>query len=206
MKEYFTLQFKLFNRQLTEWGIEPILGYALGLFIFFVLSFELFKKTQYADVIYIGIALSLLIKSNEEARNNFLKLTYPTIDYLKLRIIENWIISSPFVIFLIYNNNYLFASSLLISSSLLILLVLKSKSNYYIPTPFFKYPFEFTIGFRTNFILFLFAYFLTIMSLVVSNFNLGIFSLIITLMGCVSYFTNSENKGCGRSGLAKNSG
>ena len=87
MKEYFTLQFKLFNRQLTEWGIEPILGYALGLFIFFVLSFELFKKTQYADVIYIGIALSLLIKSNEEARNNFLKLTYPTIDYLKLRII-----------------------------------------------------------------------------------------------------------------------
>lgn len=194
MKKYFTLQFKMLNRQLIEWGIEPIFGYASGLFIFSILSFQLFNKTQYADVIYIVIALSQVIKLNEVVRNNFLKLTYPTIDYLKLRVIENWIISSPFVIFLIYTNKYLFASFLLISSTLLILLVLKSKSNYYIPTPFFKYPFEFIIGFRTNFGLFLFTYFLTIMSVIVSNFNLGIFSLIVTLMGCVAYFTNPENK------------
>lgn len=182
------------KRQLTEWGIEPLLGYSLGFFIFLVLSFQLFKKTQYADIIYVGIALSQIIKLNEIARNNFLKLTYTTIDYLKLRIIENWTVSSPFVIFLIYNNNYLSAIVLLISSTLLVMFVMKSKSNYYIPTPFFRYPFEFTTGFRTNFILFVLAYFLTIISIVVSNFNLGIFSLIIALMGCASYFTNPEHK------------
>jgi hypothetical protein len=27
MKEHFILQFKMLNRQLTEWGIEPIIGY-----------------------------------------------------------------------------------------------------------------------------------------------------------------------------------
>jgi hypothetical protein len=32
------------------------------------------------------------------------------------------------------------------------------------------------------------------MSIVVSNFNLGIFSLIVTIMGCATYFTNSETK------------
>ena len=64
MKKYFTLQFKMFNRQLSEWGIEPILAYPLGLSIFILISLQLFNKTQYADVIYIGIALSQIIKSN----------------------------------------------------------------------------------------------------------------------------------------------
>jgi hypothetical protein len=194
MKKYFTLQFKMFNRQLAEWGIEPILAYPLGLFIFILLSLQLFNKTQYADDIYIGIALSQIIKSNEEVRNNFLKLTYSTIDYLKLRIIENWFISMPFVIFLVYQENYSFAILLFFFCVLSVLFVLKSKSNFRLPTPFHKYPFEYTIGFRTNFILYIFAYFLTIMSIVVSNFNLGIFSLIVTIMGCATYFTNSETK------------
>ena len=194
MKKYFTLQFKMFNRQLAEWGIEPILAYPLGLFIFILISLQLFNKTQYADVIYIGIALSQIIRSNEEVRNNFLKLTYSLVDYLKLRIIENWIIASPFIIFLIYQENYLFAFILLISCVFSILIVLKNRFNFYLPTPFYKYPFEFTIGFRTNFILYIFAYFLTIMSIVVSNFNLGIFSLIATIIGCTTYFTYSENK------------
>jgi len=65
MIKYFTLQFKMFNRQLTEWGVEPILGYTLGLCIFSILSFQLFNKTQYADIIYIVLALSQIIKSNE---------------------------------------------------------------------------------------------------------------------------------------------
>lgn len=194
MKKYFTLQFKMFNRQLTEWGIEPVLGYTLGLFIFITLSFQLFKKTQYADVIYVGIAMSQIIKSNQAVRNSFLKLTFSTVDYFKLRIIENWIISLPFVIFLVYQENNLFAFLLLISCVFSAFFVLKSKFNFSLPTPFYKYPFEFTIGFRTNFIIYILFYFLTIMSIIVSNFNLGIFSLIATIMGCASYFTNSENK------------
>ena len=87
-----------------------------------------------------------------------------------------------------------FAFILLISCVFSILFVLKSRFNFHLPTPFYKYPFEFTIGFRTNFILYIFAYFLTIMSIVVSNFNLGIFSLIATIIGCTTYFTYSENK------------
>lgn len=194
MKKYFTLQSKMLNRQLKEWGVEPILGYILGLFIFIILSFQLFRKTQYADAIYILIALSQIIKLNEEVRNNFLKLTYSSIDYFKLRIFENWIISFPFVIFLMYQENYLSALIILISCVFSVLFVLKSKTNFYLPTPFLKYPFEFTIGFRTNFILYIFAYFLTIMSIIASNFNLGIFSLIVTIMGCTACFTNPENK------------
>ena len=60
MKEYFILQFKMINRQLTEMGIEPIIGYVIGLLVFVGVSIKLFEKTQYAEYIYIVLALSLI--------------------------------------------------------------------------------------------------------------------------------------------------
>jgi hypothetical protein len=55
MKEYFILQFKMLNRQLTELGIEPVIGYLFGLFAFIGISIKLFEKTQFAEYIYIYI-------------------------------------------------------------------------------------------------------------------------------------------------------
>lgn len=192
MKEYFTLQFRMLNRQLTEWGIEPIIGYLVGVFAFIGLSIKLFDETQYAEYIYIALSLSLTIKLNEVNRNEFLKLCYSKVEYIKLRLIENLIISIPFIIFLIYKEKYLFSILLLISICLLTVVDLKNKSNFTLPTPFYKHPFEFIVGFRTSYLLYFFTYFLTFMSISVGNFNLGIFSLILALLSCLNYYTNSE--------------
>jgi hypothetical protein len=194
MKEYFILQFKMLNRQLTEWGIEPIIGYIVGFLAFIGISIKLFEKTQFAEYIYIALALSLIIKINEVNRNDFLKLCYFKIEYIKLRIIENLIVSIAFIIFLILQEKYLSSILLLISACLLSLIDLKNKSSFTLPTPFYKYPFEFTVGFRTNYFIYFFAYFLTFMSISVNNFNLGIFSLILTLLSCLNYYTNSEDE------------
>jgi hypothetical protein len=51
---------------------------------------------------------------------------------------------------------------------------LKSKHSL-LYQPFYKYPFEFTVGFRTNYFMFFITYFLAIMAIHVDNFNLGIF-------------------------------
>ena len=52
----------MLNRQLTEWGIEPVIGYIVGLFAFIGISMKLFEKTQFAEYIYIVLTLSLVIK------------------------------------------------------------------------------------------------------------------------------------------------
>jgi hypothetical protein len=70
---------------------------------------------------------------------------------------------------------------------------LKSKHSFIIPTPFINI-LEFTVGFRTNYFMFFITYFLAIMAIHVDNFNLGIFSLILVFLSCLSYFTNSENE------------
>lgn len=194
MKEYFTLQFKMLNRQLTEWGIEPVIGYIVGVFSFIGLSIKLFEKTQFAEYIYIALALSIIIKLNDVNRNDFLKLCYSKIKYIKLRIIENLIVSTAFIIFLSYQEKYLSSILLLISACFFSLIDLKNKSSFVLPTPFYKYPFEFTVGFRANYFIYFFAYFLTLMSISVDNFNLGIFSLILTLLSCLNYYTNSEDE------------
>ena len=101
MKEYFILQFKMLNRQITEWGIEPVIGYLVGIFAFIGISIKLFEKTQFAEYIYIALALSLVIKLNEINRNDFLKLCYSKTEYFKIRIVENLIVSIVFMTFLL---------------------------------------------------------------------------------------------------------
>jgi hypothetical protein len=194
MKEYFILQFKMLNRQLTEWGIEPVIGYVVGLFAFIGISMKLFENTHFAEYIYIVLALSLVIKLNEIHRNDFLKLCYSKTDYTKIRIAENLIVSIVFIVFLLFQEKYLSSILLFISVCLFSLIDLKNKSSFTLPTPFYKYPYEFTVGFRSNFLIYFFAYFLTFMSISVNNFNLGIFSLILTLLSCLNYYTNSEDE------------
>jgi hypothetical protein len=192
MKEYFTLQLRMLNRQLTELGIEPIIGYSVGVFAFIGLSIQLFEKTLYAEYVYLFLTLSFVIKLSEVSRNDFLKLCFSKIEYMKLRIIENLIMATPFMAFLIFQNKYLISTLLLLSTGFLTTIDFKNKSNFTIPTPFYKHPFEFTVGFRINFFIYLFAYFLTFMSITENNFNLGIFSLILALITCLNYYVNSE--------------
>ena len=194
MKEYFILQFKMLNRQLTEWGIEPVIGYLVGIFAFIGISIKLFEKTQFAEYIYIALALSLVIKLNEINRNDFLKLCYSKTEYFKIRIVENLIVSIVFITFLLFQEKYLSSTLLFISASLFSLIDFKNKSSFTLPTPFYKYPFEFAVGFRSYYFIYFFAYFLTFMSISVDNFNLGIFSLILTLLSCLNYYTNSEDE------------
>lgn len=194
MKQYFILQFKMINRQLIEWGIVPLIGYVVGLFVFIIISLKLFENTQYAEYIFIVLAISLVIKLNEISRNDFLKICYSKVEYIKIRIVENIIVSIVFITFLCYQEKYLSAFLLFIAACVMALIDLKNKSSFTLPTPFFKYPFEFTVGFRSNYLIYFFAYFLTCMSISVNNFNLGIFSLILTLLSCLYYYTNTEDE------------
>jgi hypothetical protein len=194
MKEYFILQYKMTNRKLKDFGLNPILGYLLILTSFLVLSIYLFHKTEFAQYAYILISLALTAKLSEIGRNDFLKLCFSDKHYKLVRVVENFAASLPFLIFLLYKQTLIGSVILIVVSLLLGLSSFKTSLNFTIPTPFYKKPFEFTVGFRNTFYIFPIAYILTFIAISVDNFNLGIFSLLLIFMVVIGFYPKPENE------------
>ncbi|NHN25971.1 ABC transporter permease [Flavobacterium jejuense] len=193
MKEYFKLQFKMTNRRLTEFGVPPIVAYLTLLVLFFYLSTELFKRTEYAGLIYTFVGISSLIHLAEENKINFLKLIYSKIDFLKIRLLENLSITFLFWVILIYNKAYLLSFFIILISCISVFYTFNKKNNFTIKTPFYKYPFEFCTGFRKTFFIFILCYFLTYIAVDVTNYNLAIFSLLLIQFTCLTFYISPEN-------------
>jgi hypothetical protein len=183
----------MINRQLEALGVSPVLAYLLIVVGFVGLSVYLFHKTEFALYAYILLSLSLTSKLSNVGRNDFLRICFTAKRYRNLRILENQISSVPFLLFLGYKQMWLAAVFLGSLSVLLSLGRFTPILSFTIPTPFYKKPFEFTVGFRTNILVFIAAYILSLVSVGVGNFNLGVFSMLIVFVVAVSFYTKPEN-------------
>lgn len=192
MKHYFHLQFRITNRKIKETGINPILAYLLGLGAFLLTAAYLFQKTEFAKYIVVLTCLSLLSKLSENNRTDYLMATFGDRSKNKIRILENGLVSIPFVTVLIYKNAWLEAALLCAIAILFAVFSFKTNVNFTLPTPFSKRPFEFLVGFRKTFYLFPMAYFLTAIATQVDNFNLGIFSMLLIFGTVLSFFAKPE--------------
>lgn len=179
---------------MADFGINPAIGYVLLFAVFLGSSILLFHKIEFAVYIYTIVAISLFSVLSERARNRFLKLCYPNPRYYRIRILENLLIAGPFLIFMLTRTDFIAAVILLCSSVGFAFILTGSISGFVIPTPFGKKPFEFTVGFRASYIMILLALFLVFMSVISGNFNLGIASLILVFLVCMSFFLNPENE------------
>jgi len=193
MKYYFRLQYTLLNRHVSEFGLPPSLGYPLALLVFVGLSFYLFAQTGMAEYIYLFVSLSLVFSVGTVQRNTFLKSCYSTHVYYKIRLLENGLIAVPFLVFLLAKQCFFTAGLLSLGTGLAVFVNIGQMFKFSLPTPFYKYPFEFIVGFRKLVLLVLFAYFLTLMSVAVDNFNLGIFSLLFVFLIGLSFYGNPES-------------
>jgi hypothetical protein len=182
----------MFGRQLSDFGINPIIGYLLLPILFLGLSLYLFVKTEFAEYIYAFLSASLLISLSEANRNDFLKTCFSNKHYRKIRLLENTILALPFFAFLVYKGCFHTAAALLILEIILAFIVFGNKINYTVPTPFYKQPFEFIVGFRKTFWVVLLAYFTTYMAIVVDNFNLGLFSMMVVVFVCMYFYAYLE--------------
>ena len=197
MKEYFKLQCIMTKRKLSD-GSRPIVGYLLALFISLVFVgvsvLLLSGKSIYAPYIYAFASLFFTLKLNEERRNDFLKFCFGNEQYRKVRILENLIVVLPFVIFLVYKQHFYLTIILFVITILIALLSFKETYNITIPTPFYKKPFEFTVGFRNTFFMFFIAYGLAIIAVKVENFNLGVFALGLVFFTTLGFYLKPENE------------
>ena len=192
MKYYFQLQFKILHRKLTALGIPPIIGFIIGCIAFYFASYKLFDTHKYANYIYAAIAISLLLKINNHSKSNFIKAHFTPINYLKIQFFEKFFAILPFLAFLMYKKEFLVSFVLLSTTILASVFNFKNNNSIYLPTPFSKKPFEFSVGFRKTFFVFPLCYGLVIISSQVANVNLGIFALIAIFMITTAYYTKRE--------------
>lgn len=194
MKFYFQIQYKRHYRKIAEMGIHPFLGLAIIAFVFVVGAIFLAQKTEYAPYIIGFFGLAMISSLNEKKRSDFLNLCYSKTRYYKIRLIENLVIISPFSIFLIFNQEYIIAASIILIAESMVFIPFQNKWSVNIPSPFSRYPFEFTMGFRKVFLIYPIVYFLVYKSIEVGNFNLGIFAIGIIIFTQLSYYFKPEHK------------
>lgn len=194
MKDYFKLQYVLTNRKIREIGINPLIGYLLGLTAFILLSEYIFEKTEFAKYFVILTCLSLQLKLSAKNRTDFLLSTFGDTDKKKIRLIENFLVCLPFLSILLYRSFLFEASILFLCSIILALFSFQSNFNLTIPTPFSKRPFEFSTGFRRTFLIFPIAYALTFIAINVDNQNLGIFAFLLVFLTSLSYYFKPEQE------------
>ncbi len=176
------------NRQLRAFGLNPLLGVAAIGVLFVVGSFFTFERLAFAEYLYALIPASFMMKLGEVRRNDFLKTCFSPQQYRQIRGIENLVLAFPFVVVLVVMKGYL--GALLLSGVAIMLGFTSSRQNLNVtvPTPFSKHPFEFLVGFRNTFYVFLLSYLLVFAAVWFDNYNLGLFSLLLLCQLVVSYF------------------
>jgi hypothetical protein len=194
IQQYFSLQLILLKREIIDFGLNPFIGLIISTAGFYGLSFYIFSQTEYANYCYVLFAVIILFKYTETNRNDFIKFNFPSRTYYKIRVLENLITVTPFLIFLCFKKDVYRALLLILLSALFSIIHTKKMNTVAMPTPFYKRPFEFLVGFRNYFILLIFCYMLTGISVFFTNFNLGIFSQILIFLICLTFYSQTENQ------------
>ena len=194
MHYYFILQYRILNRRLTELGLHPILGYFLAVIVFVGLSIYLFYKTTYAGYLYTLIALSSISKWSDRERNDFLQATFPQAIFQQIRLLENGLLALPFVLYLLYEGEWILALLLVLGAFGLSWMRFADRLNFTFPTPFSRFPFEYTMGFRTSILFYLLAYFVGFKAVEVQNFNLGVGSQVFLFLLGMAHYSRPENE------------
>jgi hypothetical protein len=192
MKQYLQLQYKLLLRQFKDFGIEPTLGAILVLISFILFSLSIFVKLPYAPYFYALVPFSFITILAAKNRNDFLKIAYPKNEYIKIRVVENILLIIPFIIFLLFKQCFLVALLLPICTTLFVFIKTNNNFNPVIPTPFYKNPFEFIVGFRKSFFVIVAAYFIAFMAIKVNNVGLGYAVIILLCFVCSSFYSKPE--------------
>jgi len=192
MKYYFKLQYNRLERWLKEMGINPKIGLLFGMVLFILSSKFLFHKTEYANWIYLIVAISLIFRLGDRKRNDNLESIFPSQDNFVVRLIENGLYALPFISFLLFEKDFLTVFILIPIAGLMAFFRTTQYLNKTIPTPFKKFPYEFIVGFRKTCWLVIFAYFLIIKSIHVGNYNLGLFGLALIFVISMFYYQKPE--------------
>ncbi len=193
MLDYFQLQLKRSSRIVRDWGIHPI----VLLTIITALLVELWQAMDSSVYIpyllaYLSIYLGMMTRSHK--RDTFIKTLYPKVRYRIISWIESLIIPIPVIAVIIFKGHFLLGLSTFLFLSITSFTSSGKGISKVIPTPFGKRPFEFTVGFRKMWWVWVFACFLFVMSIRVGNEHLGLFSIAVPFFAIISFYSMPEER------------
>jgi len=191
---HFELQLTRLKRWFAYIGIHPLAGTAVASLLFIVMAQVLFYKTSYAPYLLIGIGMSINIKLSEARRNEMMHLLHGKTTSRQIRVYENLIVATPFILYLLYETQWWMSIVMLILAVGSALLKFRQGINWTIPTPYRKLVFEYTRGFRKNLWLIILLYFVFGQSIAVNNFNLSMVCLIALCLLGMSFMMMIEQR------------
>lgn len=193
IENYFKLQFRIMERYLHDFGFSKYLLIP-GIILFYIISyFFILQYPTWGSYLISLLNFQVLFHFSEFRRNDFLRSLFSTIDYHKIRIIENFLGSIGTIIILLFSNH---AELCIILMVVCILFVFISTNNFWsrpILTPFYRKPFEFIVGFRKTWLLILLLYTFSILGILFSNENLSLFCMFCICLTSCSYYQNPED-------------
>lgn len=190
---HFTLQYRILQRRIIKTGVNPLLGLLLSFLLIILFIEYLFYKVEYAPYIVAFFYLYVIQFISSRDRDDFLALSYGDKKSNQFRIIENMLIAIPLSIHLSIRSYFSIALVVLITGILSVYTTSRVTCNVTIPTPFYRRPFEFIIGFRKTIIPIAIFYILTGIGVYVGNLNLALFSIIGLLFLSTTFYSEPEN-------------
>lgn len=194
MKYYLNLQFKLWSRQIQETGVPIPLAVLILIGLLVLLNYLFTVYPIYAPYVIALIGLQASGFLSHHDRNEFLKISFSSQEYYKIRTIENLLFASPFLILLMIHTEFIVATVFLTLSVLMLFLKVKAFNQKAIPTPFKKKPFEFIIGFRNNWTTLIILYILFCIGLSFDNFNLGLVCMALAGFSQIRNYDLTESE------------
>jgi hypothetical protein len=188
ISHYLSLQWKLIQRQIIDFGLPLSITLVGAPILFFVLSTAIYYRTDYSGIILIALCFSWQLKISNSKRIEFLKLHYKLSSFLKIRMTENLLVFLPFSIVLAIHTNWLYLATAFMLTILLVFYKQRRLFHFSLPTPFHKKPFEFIIGIRTYYAFYPICSALLLIAYKVANPNLAFVALALTSLSSLLFY------------------
>lgn len=193
MGYYFKLKYLRNLRRIKDFGIHPLLAISIVSVLFIGTSLYVFTL-EYHQYIYTTLAVICGYSINRTRSKSMIKNVFSQKQYQFIRVTESVFLALPFILFLLVYHYFTLAILLVIAAVSNSLIGPSNKFNFTLPTPFSCHPFEFSIGFRKSFLVFVIHAFLMYKAVEAHNANLGLFSLALVFFIACSFYFQPEGR------------
>ncbi|MCB0761762.1 MAG: hypothetical protein KDC12_09595 [Flavobacteriales bacterium] len=191
VREFFLLQRNMATRRMNSWGLPGAWGWLALPVLFIVLSTWLYVRTSFAPWIMVAFCAWPLSILNHPARVQFLSQAFAKWTFIRIRLLENVGAALPFVVVLTVHSNWVSSAIAALLVPLFIWTPLR-KPTWVIPSPFSRFPWEFSSGYRRSWPLIVMFYLIIITGIQSGNFNWSAFGLVLLLLLPLRYYNEPE--------------
>lgn len=188
----YTILYKRFCRISSDKGLNPIVTLLLYSLLFFVGIKIIYTYIMFPDYVISLCGVSIVFYFSTAKRNDFLRQFFSDGKLKQFRLLENLLIILPFLIVLAISRSFILLCLCFMSSVFISSLKTTISNTISLPTPFYKFPFEFARGIRRFGFFILLLYFLNYFAIEVGNINLSVFFMLACYLAVGLIYTVIE--------------